>query len=71
MDRQYNGQKKRLNNDLQDTIQKSKDRATRTPLRTGDELMCSRSVSRSCSTCGTRRVTLVKFILAPVQPNVN
>ena len=36
-DRQYNGQKKkdkRKNNDVQNTTQKTKDRATRTPLKT-------------------------------------
>ena len=35
---------------------KTKDRVTRTPLKTGDELMCSGRVSSSCSTSGTRRV---------------
>jgi len=39
--------------------QKSKDRATRTPLKTGGELGCSQRVSSSCSTCSTHRVTLV------------
>ena len=38
---------------------KTKDRITRTPLKTGGELMCSGRVSRSCSTTGTRRVNLV------------
>ena len=36
-DRQYNGQKKkdkRKNNDVQNTTQKTKDRATQTPLKT-------------------------------------
>jgi len=54
------GQKKkykRTNNDLQNTMQKTKDRATRTPLKTGCELRCSGEVSSSCSTCGIRRVT--------------
>ena len=32
---------------------KSKDRVTGTPLNTGDELMCSGRVNRSCSTSGT------------------
>jgi hypothetical protein len=39
--RQHNGQKKkykRTNNDLQNTTQKSKDRATRTPLKIVGEL---------------------------------
>ena len=38
--RQHNGQKKQdkmTNNDLQNTTQKAKDRATRTSLKTGDE----------------------------------
>ena len=35
------------------------DWATGTPLKPGDELGCSRRVSSSCSTSGTRRDTLV------------
>ena len=35
---------------------KTKDRVTRTPLKTGCELMCSERVSSSCSTSDTRRV---------------
>ena len=46
-------------NDLQNTTQKNKDRATRTPLTTGGELRCSGRVGCSCSTSDTRRVTLV------------
>ena len=38
---------------------KTKDRATRTPLKTGGELRCSGRVSISCSTSDTRRVNLV------------
>jgi hypothetical protein len=38
---------------------KTKDRVTRTPSKTGDELRCSGRVSSSCSTSGTRRVNLV------------
>jgi len=53
--RQDNGQ----NNDLQNTTLKTNDRVTRTPLKTGDELRCSGRVNSSCSTSGTRRVTLV------------
>jgi hypothetical protein len=34
-----------------------KDRTTRTPLKTWDELMCSGRVISFRSTCGTRRVT--------------
>ena len=37
---------------------KTKDRVTRTPLKTGGELRCSGRVSSSCSTSGTRRVNL-------------
>jgi hypothetical protein len=37
---------------------KTKDRVTRTPQKTGGELRCSRRVSSSCSTSGTRRVNL-------------
>ena len=38
---------------------KTKDRVTRTPLNTGDELRCSGRVASSCSTSDTRRVNLV------------
>jgi len=38
---------------------KTKDRVTRTPLKTGGELRCSERVSSSCSISGTRRVNLV------------
>ena len=38
---------------------KTKDRVTRTPLKTSGELRCSGRVSSSCSTSGTRRVNLV------------
>ena len=37
---------------------KSKDRGTRTPLKTGDELRCSGRVGSFCSTSDTRRVNL-------------
>ena len=52
-DRPHNGQKKknkRANNDLQNITHKTKDRVTRTPLKTGrgDELMCSGRVNSSC-----------------------
>ena len=43
-DKQHNDQKKRdrrPNNNLQNTTQKTKDRVTRTPLKTGGELRCS------------------------------
>ena len=58
-DRQLNGQKKRTNNDLHNIVQKSQDRATRTPIKAGDELMYPDRENRPCSTCGTRRVILV------------
>jgi hypothetical protein len=38
---------------------KTKDRVTRTPVKTGGELRCSGMVSSSCSTSGTRRVNIV------------
>jgi hypothetical protein len=38
---------------------KTKDRITRTPLKTGGELRCSGRVNSSCSTSGTFRVNLV------------
>jgi hypothetical protein len=46
-DRQYNDQMKRTNNNLQNNTQKTKDRATRTPLKTGSEHRYPRSVSSS------------------------
>ena len=49
--------RKRTNNDLQNTTQETKDRAT--PLRSECELMCSERVNSSWSTSDTRRVTLV------------
>ena len=63
-DKQYigpNGQKKkdnRTNNDLQSSTQKTKDWATRTPLKTGGERRCFGRVNSSCSTCCIRCVTL-------------
>ena len=38
---------------------KTKDRVTRTPLKTGDELRCCGRISSSCSTSCARRVNLV------------
>ena len=49
-DRQHNGQKKkdkRTNNDLQNITHKTKDRVTRTPLKTGGWTHVLRRVSRS------------------------
>ena len=37
----------------------TKARVTRTPLKTGGELMCAGRISSPCSTNGTRRVNLV------------
>jgi hypothetical protein len=58
--RQHNSQKKKdkkTNNDLQNTTHKTKERVTRTPLKTGDEHRCSGWVGSSYSTSGTRRNT--------------
>jgi len=54
--------KEKVQNDKQRSTKhtyKTKDRVTRTPLKTGNELGCSGRVSSSCSTSGTRRVNLV------------
>ena len=57
--RQDNGQKnKGTKNDLQNIYfctYKTKDRVTRTPLKTGSELSCSASLNSSCSTSDNRR----------------
>ena len=42
---------KRVNNDLQNITQNTRDRATRTLLKTEDELRSSGRVSSSCSSC--------------------
>ena len=39
----------RANNDLQNSTQKSKGRATQTSLKSGGEVRCSERVSNSCS----------------------
>jgi len=39
---------------------KTKDRITRTPLKTGVEVRCSRMVSSSCSTSGAGHVSIAK-----------
>jgi hypothetical protein len=62
-DRQDNDLKhknKRTNNDLQNITQKTKDRTTRTKIKTGCEVRCSGKESRSCFTCGARRGTLIR-----------
>jgi hypothetical protein len=52
----------KLYNDLQNTTQNTKNRAKRTPLKTGGELMCSGRKSSSCSTRNTRRVTVKRSV---------
>jgi hypothetical protein len=47
---------KQTNNYPQNTTQKTKDRATRTPLKTGGDILCSRRICSSCSISNTRRV---------------
>jgi hypothetical protein len=51
--------RQRTNNNLQNITQKTKDRSTWTSPKTGDQRRCYRCVISSCSTCGTRHVTLV------------
>ena len=53
--------RKRTNNDLQNTKQKTTDRTTRTPLKAGSELGCSGRVGSSFTTSGTRRVATLNF----------
>ena len=50
--------RKRTNNDLENIIHKTNDRATRTPQKTGGDLRCSGWVSSSCSTIVTLRITV-------------
>ena len=57
-----NGQKKkdkRTNNDLQNNIKKNTECATRTPLKTVSDRMCSKKISSSHSS----NVTVVLFVL--------
>ena len=58
-DRQQNDQKKKDKQRSTKHTHKTKERATQTSLKTGDDLRWSRCVSNSCSTGGTRHVTLV------------
>ena len=51
---------KMTKNYLQNSTEKTKDRVTRTPQKTGGELGCSGKVSSAYSISGTCRVTLVK-----------
>ena len=46
-------------NDIQNTTQKTKDRVTRTPLKTGGELRGSGRINSYCSTPGTSCVSFV------------
>ena len=60
--RQHNGKKKRVKKDKQRSTKhtyKTKDRVTRTPLKSGGELRVSGRVNRSCFTSDTRYVSLV------------
>ena len=60
--RQRKSQKEKVQKDKQRSTKhthKTKDLVTRTSPKTGGELRCSRKVSSSCSTSGTRRVDLV------------
>jgi hypothetical protein len=56
---------------------KAKDRVTRTPLKTVDELRCSGRVGSSCSTSGTGRVNVVTdsviilFYLREIKGNIS
>jgi hypothetical protein len=50
---------KKTSNDLQNSTQNNKGQATRTPLETGVGLVYSGKVGNSCSTSGTRHVSLV------------
>jgi len=65
-DRQQNAQKnndKWTNNDLQNITHKTKDRVTRTSLKTGGELGCSGSVNSNNSTSDTHCVTVKRHEL--------
>ena len=53
---QTTGKRKRTNNNKQNITQKTKDRATQTPLKTGGKLRC---IGGSCSTCGTRQKLII------------
>jgi hypothetical protein len=72
--RQHNGQKKkykRTNNDLQKHTYKTKDRVTRTPLKTGGERRCSGRVSSSCSgLLLTRKLLNQGFLLVMLKSSI-
>jgi hypothetical protein len=59
-DRQHNGQKKKDKQWSTKYTHKTKDCVARTPLKTGSELRCTKRVSCSCSSSGTRR----KFVVS-------
>ena len=59
MDRQHNGQKKKYKQRSTKHAYKTKDRVTRTPLKTVGEIIYSGRLSSYCSTSDTRRVNLV------------
>ena len=62
--RQHNGQKEKYKQWSTKHIYKTKNRITRTPLKTGDELRCSGRVGSSCSISSTRR--RVQLVTNPV-----
>ena len=51
------GEKKKSQIMIYDPTQKSKDRATQPPHRTGDEYLCSGKIINYCSTSNIHRVT--------------
>ena len=53
-----NNKEKQINHDLQNTISKTKDLATRISLKTEGERRCFGRVRNSCSTYDTRCVTV-------------
>ena len=59
---QHNGQKKKVQTDREPSTNhthKTKDRVTRTQLKTGGEFRCSGRVGSFCSISDTRHVNLV------------
>jgi hypothetical protein len=56
----------RTYNDLQNTTQKTKDCATRTPQRIGGKLWCVGRVNMSCTTRNTRRVNVKRHDMGSV-----
>ena len=56
---QHNGQKKKDREQSSKHTHTTKDRVTRTPLKTRGEHRCSGRVSSFCSTSGIRRVNLI------------